>query len=84
MREISATGWIVMGCFGLVIVMFYLWLWATWRHRDTSQGEWLNRFAKGLQNPWAREDSQLKELSDRVENLKHEPEESQHGAQNDE
>jgi hypothetical protein len=71
MKEISTTGWIIMGCFGVFIILINIGLWTAWRHRDTSQGEWLHRFTQGMSNPFAKEDSQLKELSTRVEHLKH-------------
>jgi hypothetical protein len=70
MKEISTTAWVVMGCFGVFVILINLGLWASLKRRDTSQGEWLQRFAQSIRKPYAQEDSQLRELSERVGQFK--------------
>jgi|WetSurMetagenome_2_1015567.scaffolds.fasta_scaffold854725_1 hypothetical protein len=69
-KEISATAWVILGCFGIFIILINLSLWTAWRKKDTTEGEWLQRFTQGIRSPWSKEDAQLKELSTRINDLK--------------
>jgi len=68
--QLSNTALIFLGMISCLFIVLNLWLLSAWQNRKKPNNDWATRLRDGLRDPWHNEDAKLKELSQRVSELR--------------